>query len=170
MADSPALDPRVATALRIAHFFRYVRESGGENHGPTVEAFLKLCGLGPGYPWCLAFVSSVLFLTLGPLDPLPMTAGCDVDLEWGKAHHQLHLNPEPGDIFLLLRTETDAHHAGFVVAVHDDTATFDTIEGNTNTDGSDNGIGVFERTRDRSTAIYVFLRWRDVMGTTSAAA
>jgi hypothetical protein len=33
-----------------------VREVGGNNRGPAVETYLRSVGLGPGNPWCAAYV------------------------------------------------------------------------------------------------------------------
>jgi C1A family cysteine protease len=44
------------------------------------------------------------------------------------------------------KTPSDWFHTGLVTAVRD--SVFETIEGNTNEDGSHNGIGVFRRTRN----------------------
>src|SRR5215813_7754666 len=33
-----------------------VKEAGGDNHGKFVEVYLRSVGLGPGAPWCAAFV------------------------------------------------------------------------------------------------------------------
>ena len=43
------------TALDIARGFVGVRETGGNNRGPEVEAWLARVGLPPGNAWCMAF-------------------------------------------------------------------------------------------------------------------
>jgi hypothetical protein len=57
---------------------------------------------------------------------------------------------KPGDIFLLQKTPNDWFHTGLITAVHE--SVFETIEGNTNEDGSHNGIGVYKRSRNFTTS------------------
>jgi hypothetical protein len=54
-SDLPVREKVVAVAESQLH----VRELTGNNDGPEVEAYLRITGLGPGYPWCAAFVSWV---------------------------------------------------------------------------------------------------------------
>jgi hypothetical protein len=51
-----------------------------------------------------------------------------------------------GDVFLIRKSKFDWIHTGIVVEVG--TETFETIEGNTNSDGSSNGNGVYKRVRN----------------------
>jgi hypothetical protein len=37
-----------------------LQETGGENRGPEIDAWLAACGVQPGNPWCAAFVSAIL--------------------------------------------------------------------------------------------------------------
>jgi hypothetical protein len=116
----------------------------------------------PGSYWCAAAVSTWGKEALGQRWPLPMTADCDVLLAKGrKLGKSSTPNPRSGDIFLLVYASdpNDAHHTGVVTSVGSD-GTFGTIEGNTNTGGSSNGIGVFARTRVLS-PLYRFVRWAD---------
>jgi hypothetical protein len=43
------------TALVRVRSFIGVKEVGGNNRGPEVEAWLARVGLPPGNPWCMAF-------------------------------------------------------------------------------------------------------------------
>jgi hypothetical protein len=52
---------------------------------------------------------------------------------------------KPGNLFLVRRTTTDWTHVGIVVGANGET--FQTIEGNTNDEGSRNGYEVCARTR-----------------------
>ena len=55
---------------------------------------------------------------------------------------------KPGDIFLLQsnNNSSDWIHTGLIINVNDEV--FETIEGNTNADGSENGYGVLRRSRN----------------------
>ncbi len=71
-----------------------------------------------------------------------------------KRHGKLASTPQRGDIFLV-RDATGHCHTGIVL---DGTAgSFTSVEGNTNNDGSNNGIGVFKRHRRAATCDFVRL-------------
>ena len=53
---------------------------------------------------------------------------------------------QPGDLFLLQKSTYDWFHTGIVISVQGDT--IETIEGNTNSDGSSNGNAVLNRIRN----------------------
>lgn len=132
-----------------------IREVGGPNAGPWVRWLMK-GKEGKAYPWCAGFATTVLRQALGHSQW--DTFSCD-ELA-AKAHargllvHELPKawrGPEhikPGDLFLLRRTDRWPHdwtHCGIVTAVHAEH--FETIEGNTNTDGSREGTAVHARAR-----------------------
>ncbi len=85
---------------------------------------------------------------------MPKTASCDYLYNWARSHGKLASVPHRGDIFLV-RDSHGHSHTGIVV---DGTAgNFTSIEGNTNDDGSNNGIGVFRRHRRTATCDFVRL-------------
>ena len=113
--------------------------------------------------WCMGFVQTLLDQTASAFGRqftaiMPRSLSCDEVALAGRASGRLTTNTavrqspgvaKSGDIFLLRRTrngQPDWHHAGLITAVHTDV--FETIEGNTNTNGSDNGVGVFARNRN----------------------
>ena len=69
---------------------------------------------------------------------------------------QRHQKLKPGDIFVVRTSPVMWAHTGFVLAVHDDS--FDTIEGNTGTDGGFNGANA--KTLRRKFANIDFLHLR----------
>lgn len=124
-----------------------VREATGNNDGPAVEKYLASVGLGKGYSWCMAFVYWCVKQAAAELNlknPLKQTGG--VLDEWNSGRG-IHLTvPEPGCIFIMDFGGGEGH-TGIVTGVFLDTGLIHTIEGNTNDDGSREGIGVFRRTR-----------------------
>ncbi len=137
------------------------------NRGPRVDQYLQSVRLNPtdgSYPWCAAFVYwcyDKADSELGALNQLlpPRTAG--VLDHWNKSTG-IKIEPriakkwsqvvEPGQVFCL-DFGHGLGHMGLVIQVkpiYDSgnvTYWCDTVEGNTNEDGSRNGIGVFKRRR-----------------------
>jgi hypothetical protein len=154
----------VEAAIEIALSQEGVREES-ENRGPRVDAYLRAAGVGPGNPWCAAFVYWCIEQAAGKLalaNPFPRTAYCPDILNWANERDLLTGSPEPGDVFLRIGEvggETRACHTGFVTHTSGDH--FGTIEGNTNIDGSREGIGVFLRSRPISGS-YKFVRWSEL--------
>ncbi|MBO9203872.1 MULTISPECIES: peptidoglycan-binding domain-containing protein [Niastella] len=133
--------------------------NGTQNLGPWVRSYCQ-GNEGNDWLWCMGFVQTIFdqaasgmgkdFTTL-----MPLTYSCDVVAMYGKqqanliSYNQVRNDPsqvKPGDIFLVQKTINDWIHTGIIVNVSGDC--FETLEGNTNTDGSSNGIGVFKRTRN----------------------
>jgi hypothetical protein len=133
--------------VRAAKLLTPVREAAGQNnHGRFVEAMLAFCGLKPGDPWCMAFVSYVGKQLLGEAWLLPVTGSCDVTLEYARAHKLVLPVPVPGCVGLRLKSQSDADHAFIVAGVNAD-GSVATVEGNTNDGGGRDGDGVLEHTR-----------------------
>lgn len=149
-------------AIEIARLFRFVREQGGPNAGPWVEAIQRITGNKKGDAWCASFVSMVLTLAGGGKNRLINSASCDDLLRDARAKGWTVTDPAPNDLFLVMNGPDDAVHVGFVIAIYANPPRFDEISGNTNDDGSRDGIGVFERYGDRARKItpgkYVFVR------------
>jgi hypothetical protein len=126
----------------------------GSNKGPEVERYLASTGLGGGFFWCMAFVHFCFMEAareMGVRNPFPKTAGC-IDA-WNKARdfritkQKAIQNPSlvvPGSVFILDFGNGHGHTGIVRKSVG---GALRTVEGNTNSDGSSNGIGVFELNR-----------------------
>jgi len=134
-------------------FVGWVRETTGKNDGPWVEAIQRTTGNKKGDPWCASFVNWVLDIAYRDMNPLPATASCDVLLEYARKNQLLTSAPQPGDVFLVMRTKNDAIHTGIVTEVKADTVK--TIEGNTNREGAREGNGVWARERPRAGLLFI---------------
>jgi hypothetical protein len=157
----------VRRTLEIAQTQVDVRETPGRpNQGPQVNAYLRSTGLGPGHPWCAAYVYWCIeqaATEAGADNPFIRTAWCPAIDAWAKSHDILEQRPEAGDVFLLYGQTPGslARHTGFVTSTNG--AKFGANEGNTNLGGSPEGIGVFLRERTNSN-MYRFVRWNKVAG------
>lgn len=136
-------------------FVGWVREASNHNDGPWVEAIQRVTGNKRGDAWCASFVTFALDIAYRGKNPLKRTASCDALLADAKARGLISAEPLPGDVFLVMKTPTDAVHTGIVRAVG--RATVATIEGNSNDDGSRDGWGVVKRPA-RKIAGLLFIR------------
>ncbi|WP_019990449.1 peptidoglycan-binding protein [Rudanella lutea] len=151
----------ISTAKQhLLHRASELQTGAGQNLGPWVRAY---CDGYDGSPflWCMGFVQTVLdqvatangraFTSI-----IPQTLSCDVVAMAGSQNGRyipnadIRKNPKlakPGDLFLLRFTNTpDWFHTGLITEVDDDV--FETIEGNTNEQSSNNGTAVFARVRN----------------------
>ena len=150
------------TRVRPAHLdtaLAYVGtvERGGNNRGPRVERFLRSVGLGPGNPWCAAYVSYVLNAAgvRAPLDGRQRVirsglASRFITARSIRASEALRgVKPvPPGAVVVWRRGNGPYGHAGFAVTW--DGASGETVEGNTSSGraGSQrDGDGVWRRER-----------------------
>lgn len=125
----------------------------GSNSGPDVDVYLRSVGLGPGYPWCMAFVYYCVNKAakqLGITNPLLKTGS--VLTQWNETTLRKLTNRDtgvlkPGDIFIMDFGGGNGH-TGFVISVNG--SVVNTIEGNTNADGSREGYEVAKRERPLS--------------------
>ena len=130
-----------------AHLSQRAREVGGDNRGPWVRYY---CGAdGPTYYWCAGFVTRIIrqaAATMGLPCPVNMTLSCDMLAKEAKETDRFIRGKsrliKPGDIGLVRRVEGDWTHAFLVTKVHEDHV--ETIEGNSNDEGSRNGFEVCE--------------------------
>ncbi|MEQ6290551.1 CHAP domain-containing protein [Vogesella sp. GCM10023246] len=121
----------------------------GSNDGPRVREYLKAVKLGPGYAWCMAFVywcTAKGCTDLAQANPLLQTGG--VMRQWNERPALRVAKPQAGDIFIM-DFGKGVGHTGFVEKVLPD-GRIQTIEGNTNADGSREGYAVCRRTRATS--------------------
>ena len=130
----------------------------GSNRGPEVDQYLREVGLNPAghFAWCVAFTFFCYLKgaeSAGRANPHIKTAG--VLDHWNKAGRtagvvrviqtQAINNPglvKPGSLFVIGLRKGHGH-SGMVIENADSRLV--TIEGNTNDNGSDEGIGVFRR-------------------------
>ncbi len=128
----------------------------GSNKGPEVNKYLAAVGLDPGNFWCVAFTFfcyQQAASIVGIPNPHVKTAG--VLDHWNKAKNlpgarrittnDAIANPELitlGSLFIIDHGGGFGH-SGIVTGISG--GLLETIEGNTNSGGSANGIGVFKR-------------------------
>ncbi|MBX3095670.1 MAG: CHAP domain-containing protein [Fimbriimonadaceae bacterium] len=128
---------------------RRVRERGA-NRGQEVAQYLKTVGLGPGYPWCAAFVAHHWLAAGGEKNRLPLRPASVCS--WVRSGG-FRVTNDPGEVrradaFAWCR-DNGTGHMGFIVQVIRTPVGvwIRTIEGNTNAAGSRDGDGVYRRTR-----------------------
>ena len=157
----------VRVTLHVAHQEIGIREVGN-NRGKRVIEYLNSVGLGGGNPWCAAFVYWCIEQAAHHLkerNPAIRTGYCPYIANFGRDTRTLTDRPEAGDTFLVYGISHGvfrAHHTGLVTGLTDGGRRFATIEGNTNIDGSSEGIGVFARDRPISSK-YKFVRWGNLV-------
>jgi hypothetical protein len=137
----------------------------GSNQGPQVDRYVESVGLDPrgGFAWCVAFqffCFEQAAKKLGRANPMIKTGG--VLDHWNKAgtkgvprvtSAKATGNPalvKPGHLFII-SVGGGLGHSGFVERVAGGKLV--TIEGNTNENGSRNGIGVFRRSMRKVNSI-----------------
>jgi len=149
------LRPGIKMSDLATHALEYAKtqigvheEPPGSNAGPQVDAYLADVGLGPGESWCLSFVHYSFDQAAKALkvpNPLLKTGSCSALYEWAAANGKLVSDSgdvQPGDIGLVIGGPTGHRHAVFVLRGIDGTNRCETIEGNSNTQGSADGEAV----------------------------
>jgi uncharacterized protein (TIGR02594 family) len=121
-------------------------EVGGNNKGPSVEAFQKAVdGKAQGEPWCMAFVQ----FCVQKVAPSLLASSEHCLTVWNRTPREQRLEvPEPGCIMIWRHKGTDQGHCGIVSGF--DGVIISTIEGNTaphRRDVEREGDGVYEVTR-----------------------
>ncbi|MFP2930499.1 peptidoglycan-binding protein [Pyxidicoccus sp. 3LG] len=156
----------LVVAYASQHLAQRPREMGGDNRGPWVRLYMD-GKEGEAWAWCTGFATFCVqqaARTLGVPPPMERTFSCDSLASFGREKGRflstLTAPPDralihPGSLFLRRRTATDWEHAGIVTEV--DEETFQTIEGNTNDDGSREGYEVCARTRGFRNMDFVLL-------------
>lgn len=128
------------------------------NAGPAVEKYLKSVGLGKGYAWCMAFVYwsvKTASIELNIENPLAKTAGV-LDMYNRMAKNRV-TTPQPGDFFIM-DFGKGAGHTGFVEKLLPN-GKLQTIEGNTNDEGSREGYEVARRYDRKISLMIGFIRF-----------
>lgn len=128
----------------------------GSNWGPVVQAYLASVGITFPAPWCMAFVYwcfNEAAKMMSVANPVYKTGG--VMMQLAKSKSKIVKKPQPGDVFIM-EFGHGLGHTGIVESINGNVV--NTIEGNTNDDGSREGYEVARRTRKIS-SIAAFLRW-----------
>lgn len=123
----------------------------GSNKGPHIKKYLNSVGLDEGYAWCMAFVYwcvNEASKEMNVPNPIIKTAG--VLNQWNKIPKAMKKTvPQAGDIFIM-DFGKGAGHTGFVTSVKD--GVINTIEGNSNDEGSREGYEVCRKPNGRKMA------------------
>ena len=163
----PAVDvaetPLHTAVLKIASSeIGVMEEPPGSNRGPKVDTYLRSVGINPAsgsFPWCAAFVYWCFQQASQKLEvPNPAIRSAGVLESWNRAGSSgvprissIEAQKEPGlvkpGMVFVLSAGSGNGHTGLVEQV--DGVVLTTIEGNTNTGGSREGVGVFRRTGRR---------------------
>jgi len=156
------LPPRpeaVERYLAVLRALRFVQEEPrGSNAGQPVEAIQEVTGNKRGDPWCASLVAYAGESAFGPDWPLPKTASCQTLYQFGKDKGLLVDTPAPGDLLLIwYPTLRRMAHVCTVEVVNTPTVV-QTIDGNSNNDGSREGWGWVRKTRHLK-AQDALLRW-----------
>lgn len=125
----------------IAHAPAHVQYAAGfsgrvkevtKNAGPEINIFLAAVGLGPGYPYCSAFVSYILdtFEIDKPAKRSALSTAFISDTSYRAAEVLLGIvEPQPGDIVTWRKGNGIYGHTGFVIAWNKSSGV--TVEANT---------------------------------------
>jgi hypothetical protein len=140
---------RELTAI-VARGFVGVRETGN-NRGAWVQAFQHAAKIAPGDPWCMAFVNAcaeIAAASLGlvsPLERMPLQGYvANLVTKFPAVPLAVAL---PGDLLAVWSAGLNRHaHVALIEAIRTD-GTLETIEGNSNDEGSREGYEVCRRTR-----------------------
>ena len=141
-------------ALRIAQGEIGVRENPpGSNSGPKVNQYLKAAGLGPGYPWCMAFLVWT-FGKAGLKLEYPNKASVGFFEDWARRNGHIVYDPKPGDVVCYRYDGDDwPDHVGIVLSVQGRGLTV--VEGNTSYGNDSDGGRVMLRTRQINRCTFV---------------
>lgn len=154
-------------ALEIALTQQGVCErKGTPNSGPEIDEYLRAVNSPPGAHWCAAFVVwcyAQAAQQLGSIRHMPLRRTAGVSRLWHTAPMLWRSQqPTKGAIFCHLKNPKDLRspgHCGLVVRLHVEEGWIETIEGNTNAQGSRVGDRVRVNQRELS---YVNLGYLDV--------
>ncbi len=158
LSAQPQAPDFAAACIEVAreHLNARAIEIGGDNRGPWVRLYTGGYD-GSEWRWCAAFVSFVMAQTasaIGVSKPLRGSASCDMLalqaentglLVSGKSLLTGAQARPNVALFLIRRAPRDWSHTGFAFNFTADT--FETIEGNTNDEGSAEGYEVCRRIR-----------------------
>lgn len=131
----------------------------GSNWGHPVQDWLGNVGVHFPAAWCFAFVYNCFeeaAMELHSSNACPKTAG--VLHAWRvAAAYRVSGAPQPGDVFIM-DLGHGLGHAGIIEELDDDGIHVHTVDGNTNNDGSREGVEV-ERKKRRKDKMLGYLRF-----------
>tara|TARA_R110002110_G_scaffold190732_2_gene398925 strand:- start:7049 stop:7684 length:636 start_codon:yes stop_codon:yes gene_type:complete len=142
--------------VALAHKEVGVEEINGSNKGPRVNQYKSATWLDSqtGWPWCAAFICWLYREAMERTDAnysflRPRTAGAWDFENWSKNQDaSVHLaKPHKGDIQAGDVVCFTFSHIGLAIGSPDSNGYVKTIEGNTDSSGSREGGGVFEKRR-----------------------
>ena len=138
---------KVLTAARGEIGYHEGRSNGHWNNNEKYAAEVPGLAWANNQPWCATFVCWC-FNKAGLLDLLPtVSASCNFMADaWKKAGRWSEYPAIGAQIFY--GTASNLEHTGIVIGYDDTTVT--TVEGNTNTDGSAEGDGVYRKVHRRT--------------------
>ncbi|MEQ9122041.1 MAG: putative peptidoglycan-binding domain-containing protein [Alphaproteobacteria bacterium] len=144
----------MTAAYARQHLAQHPLEVGGPNSGPWVRLYMD-GNEGEPWAWCAGFVTFLLRQaadSLGERMPIRGSFSCDTLAAQAKEKGLFVAERDreaggllPGAIFLNRRTSTDWVHTGIAMGFQREV--FETIEGNTNDNGSREGVEVLARIR-----------------------
>jgi hypothetical protein len=159
VSDAPSSIATEALAVAVSEI-GVMEVPPGSNRGPRVDQYLIEAGVRPetgSYPWCAAFVywcfvqsskqaniRNPAIKTAGVLDLWRRATDKDIPRVTGTRAMASPDLVRPGFVFIM-DFGGGVGHTGFVRSVED--GRIRTVEGNTNDDGTREGVGVFERLR-----------------------
>lgn len=101
-----------------------VTEATGKNDGPRIKAYLKVTGLGEGYPYCAAGISWCYYQAAKFYNkpksfiPFPMTAGSQVVYDHARKKGIRTTNDvKPQDFFIWRKKDSYQGHIGIISKV-----------------------------------------------------
>lgn len=150
------------------HLSERPREVGSPNAGPWVRVYMD-GNEGAEWLWCAGFVTFAIAQasrSTGQASPIRRTFSCDElaaqalasgRLVRGASVSEVRARVRPGDLFLVVSPDNpaDRTHTGIVIGVGD--GVVQTIEGNTNDEGTREGYEVCRRTRASAKLEFVVL-------------
>jgi len=135
------------------HLNQHPKEVGGENRGPWVRLYMDGYE-GNNWPWCAGFVCYVLNQACGSEFEMPFIKSFSVDAivksamirnKFNRGVDTVYRKIVPGSFWVLRKEWGDWTHIGIVIEAKENV--FIAIEGNTNDQGSREGIEVAKRIR-----------------------
>lgn len=138
-----------------------VKEATGNNDGPAVEMYLKTVGLGKGYPWCAAFIKWSLLEVKAPgaqtINGMALSTDRPDRYVYFKGKY-FGKTLLPGDVGTLYYSSLKRIGHVFFYNGSAGAGSIYTVEGNTNSQNSRDGDGVYLRIRSLS-SVHSINRW-----------
>lgn len=152
--------------LALAESQLYVREETGKNDGKDVVKYLRSIDLRKGDAWCAAFIS---WLHIENNIPNPESGWSPSWFKNNLVYHktQKRIIPfisRPAQVIgIWIPAKGRIGHVGMITS--ETKLHYNTIEGNTNTFGSDEGDGVYRKIRKKETiyAVSDFVGWKEYL-------